>query len=164
MANVARRSTKTREAIMGAFAYKTVPARLVFHYFDVRPPSAAECAKEVGLVSAFEAQCVVVCGGPRLAAALARNVLEHALIDDDPISRHRPLEAQDVTVSVRRQIIGCNAAAIEDKVAVGGAQSEVPGAPKREYLAGSGAPIEQALVHIQAGSGPVCHVNSCIIE
>src|SRR5260370_26481661 len=99
---------KTREAIMGAFEYKSVPARLVFHYFDVRPPSAAECAKEVGLVSAFEAPCVVVCGGPRLAAAPAQNVIQHPLIDDDPLSRHRPLQAQAVTVSVRPQSIGCN--------------------------------------------------------
>src|SRR5260370_21612113 len=121
---------KTREAIMGAFEYKSVPARLVFHYFDVRPPSAAECAKEVGLVSAFEAQCVVVCGGPRLAAALARNVLEHALIDDDPLSRHRPLEAQDLTRSVRRQVIGCNPAPIEHNGAVGRAQCALPSHPQ----------------------------------
>src|SRR5262249_536141 len=82
-----------------------------------------------GCGGCLEAQCVVVCGGPRPAAALTRNVLEHALINDDPLSRHRPLEAQDVTVPVRRQIIGGNAAAIEDKVAVSGAQSEVSGVP-----------------------------------
>src|SRR5579883_1002287 len=79
-------------AVMCALQHDAVLPLLVVEQCHIRTAPTAEGAKEIGLVRALKAKCIVTCRAPGLLPPLPFVVFKNALIDDDAPTANRPLE------------------------------------------------------------------------